>query len=173
MTSKQKTESLIRELALALQNSDSTLVTAESCTGGLVAKLCTDLAGSSTWFEGGVVSYSNELKQKVLKVNKKTIKQLGAVSEQTAKEMALGVCQLTSLKNTRYGVSITGVAGPDGGTVQKPVGTVCFAWSKASSVTDNVIIKAETKLFVGTRKQIREQSAVFTLQELLEILKKS
>ena len=171
MTLKQKTETLIGQLAIALQNSNSTLVAAESCTGGLLAKLCTDVAGSSAWFEGGVVSYSNEIKQSVLKVNKKTIKLLGAVSEQTAKEMALGVCQLTPLKNTRYGVSITGVAGPDGGTVDKPVGTVCFAWSKACSSADNEIIKTETKLFAGNRKEIREQSALFALQELRKLLK--
>ena len=170
MTSKQKTETLIRQLALALQNSNSTLVAAESCTGGLLAKLCTDLAGSSAWFEGGVVSYSNELKQRVLKVNKKTIELLGAVSEQTAKEMALGVSQLTPIKNTRYGVSITGVAGPGGGTDEKPVGTVCYAWSKVSSSADNDIIKAETKLFAGNRKEIREQSAMFSLQVLRDIL---
>jgi nicotinamide-nucleotide amidase len=171
MTTKQKTETLVGQLALALQNTNSTLVAAESCTGGLIAKLCTDVAGSSAWFEGGVVSYSNEIKQSVLKVNKKTLKLLGAVSEQTAKEMALGAVLLTPIKNTRYAVSITGVAGPGGGTLEKPVGTVCFAWSKASTTTDAEIIKTETKLFAGNRKEIREQSALFALQVLRKLLK--
>lgn len=171
MTSKQKTETLIGKLALALQNCDSTLVAAESCTGGLLAKMCTDLSGSSSWFEGGVVSYTNELKQAVLKVSKNTIKKLGAVSEQTAKEMALGVCGLSKVKNTRYGVSITGIAGPNGGSDEKPVGTVCFAWALADVDKEKTIIKAETKLFKGNRKQVREQSVMFALQELLNIIK--
>lgn len=171
MAAKQKTETLLGQIASALQKNKATLVVAESCTGGLLAKLCTDLAGSSAWFEGGVVSYSNALKQSLLKVNKNTIKQLGAVSEQTAKEMALGATQLTQLKQTRYAISITGVAGPGGGSIEKPVGTVCFAWSRASSPTENELIKAETKLFAGNRKEIREQSALFAFQELNNILK--
>ncbi len=167
----KKIENAVSKLALLLQERDASLIAAESCTGGLLAKFCTDVSGSSNWFEGGVVSYTNELKQAVLKVSKNTIKKLGAVSEQTAKEMVLGVCGLSKAKNTRYGVSITGIAGPNGGTAEKPVGTVCFAWARAEVDKERTIIKAETKLFKGNRKQVREQSVMFALQELLNIMK--
>ena len=171
MSTTRKIESLVSNLAVMLQENNATLIAAESCSGGLLAKFCTDISGSSNWFEGGVVSYTNELKQAVLKVSKNTIKKLGAVSEQTAKEMALGVCGLSKVKNTRYGVSITGIAGPNGGSAEKPVGTVCFAWALADVDKERTIIKAETKLFKGNRKQVREQSVLFALQELLNIMK--
>ena len=171
MMTIKKIENAVSKLALLLQERDASLIAAESCTGGLLAKFCTDVSGSSNWFEGGVVSYTNELKQAVLKVSKNTIKKLGAVSEQTAKEMALGVCGLSKVKNTRYGVSITGIAGPNGGTAEKPVGTVCFAWACAEVDKERTIIKAETKLFKGSRKQVRQQSVMFALQELLNIMK--
>src|SRR5687768_7710588 len=102
------------------------LVTAESCTGGWVAQAVTSVAGSSDWFERGFVTYSNDAKHDLLGVRKKTLDAHGAVSEETAREMAQGA--LARSKGT-LAVAITGVAGPGGGSREKPVGMVCFAWS--------------------------------------------
>ena len=117
---------LTQQLAQALQSKGLRLVTAESCTGGWLAKCCTDLPGSSAWFEGGIVSYSNQLKQQHLGVQPNTLEKYGAVSEQTVIEMASGAIQNF---NADISVAISGIAGPDGGSVDKPVGTVCFSFS--------------------------------------------
>lgn len=108
------------------------LVTAESCTGGGIAQIVTSLAGSSHWFERGFVTYSNESKQELLQVSPDTLTRFGAVSEECAAAMALG-----ALNNSHadIAVSVTGIAGPDGGSADKPVGTVCFAWSQAEQAT--------------------------------------
>src|SRR5690554_678247 len=137
---------LTQQLAQVLQQSNLRLVTAESCTGGWVAKCCTDLPGSSAWFEGSIVSYSNAIKQNQLSVNGNTLQKYGAVSEATASEMAIGA--LRSLKGD-VALAISGIAGPDGGSAEKPVGTVCFAW------TDNKKMRTETFLFDGDRDTIR------------------
>ena len=110
---------LTQQLAQALQSKGLRLVTAESCTGGWLAKCCTDLAGSSGWFEGGIVSYSNQIKQQHLDVQLSTLEKYGAVSEQTVIEMASGAIQNF---NADISVAISGIAGPDGGSVEKPVG---------------------------------------------------
>ena len=112
-------------LATELKARGLTLATAESCTGGWIAKVCTDLAGSSSWFESGWVTYSNAAKQSQIGVCEKTLIQFGAVSEMTAAEMALGAQQQSG---AHYALSVTGVAGPGGGSPAKPVGTVCFGW---------------------------------------------
>src|SRR3954470_19997379 len=106
------------------------MATAESCTGGLIAGAITDIAGSSGWFERGFVTYSNEAKIEMLGVHPETIDAHGAVSEQTAAEMARGV---VTRSRADIAVAVTGVAGPDGGTAQKPVGMVCFGWARRNA----------------------------------------
>ena len=138
------------------------LATAESCTGGWVAQAITAIAGSSDWFERGFVTYSNASKQDMLGVSAATLAAHGAVSEQTAQEMAAG-----ALRNSQaqVAVAITGIAGPSGGSPEKPVGTVCFAW-----VRGNGIPVAETRRLEGDREGVRRQSVIVALQGLLERL---
>lgn len=104
----------------------STLAVAESCTGGLIASRLTDIPGSSAYFWGGVVSYSNEAKERLLGVSSETLQKHGAVSSECALEMAAGICRLSGAD---YGIAVTGIAGPDGGSDDKPVGTVHVAWA--------------------------------------------
>lgn len=138
------------------------IVTAESCTGGLLAEIITSIAGSSTWFERGFVTYSNLAKQEMLGVQETTLNQHGAVSEQTAIEMALG-----ALKNSHghISIAITGIAGPEGGSSEKPVGTVWFAWAKR-----NGDCHAQMRQFTGDRTAIRQQAAEFALMELIALI---
>ena len=138
------------------------IVTAESCTGGWVAQALTALAGSSRWFDCGFVTYSNEAKQEMLGVSAETLAKHGAVSEETAREMARGA--LARSRGT-LALAITGIAGPTGGTAQKPVGTVCFAWAtKAGRAL------AETRCFSGDREAVRRQSVEYSLAKALELL---
>lgn len=120
---------LSEQVGLALKARGATMTTAESCTGGWVAKVITDIAGSSAWFERGFVTYSNEAKSQMIGVREATLAQHGAVSEPVVVEMAIG-----ALKAARadFAVSISGVAGPDGGSEDKPVGTVWFAFASVS-----------------------------------------
>ena len=135
------------------------LVTAESCTGGWVAQAVTAISGSSTWFERGFVTYSNAAKQEMLGVKRETLRQFGAVSEETAREMARG-----ALKKSRasIAVAVTGVAGPTGGSARKPVGMVCFAFATSKAVF------SETRRFKGNRESVRRQSVVHALKGVLE-----
>ena len=116
----------VEEIAALLQERHLTLGTAESCTGGRIANLITSYAGSSSYFKGGIVSYCNEVKHRVLGVSEETLREHGAVSEACAAEMARGV---RKLMGADLAVSVTGIAGPGGGTPEKPVGTVCFGVS--------------------------------------------
>lgn len=152
---------LTQQLAQALQSKGLRLVTAESCTGGWLAKCCTDLAGSSSWFEGGIVSYSNQIKQQYLDVQLSTLEKYGAVSEQTVIEMASGAIQNF---DADISVAISGIAGPDGGSVEKPVGTVCFAWADKQSVFCN------TFQLRGNREFIRRQAVFIALDGLVKKL---
>ena len=151
-----------KELAARLKASGGMIVTAESCTGGWVAQELTAIAGSSTWFDRGFVTYSNEAKQEMLGVRGETIARFGAVSEETAGEMARGA--LEKSRGT-LSLAITGIAGPSGGTPAKPVGTVCFAWA-----TKNRPGRAETKRFSGDREAVRRQSVEHALAGALSIL---
>ena len=150
------------ELGVALKARGLMLAMVESCTGGLVAEATTRIAGSSAWFDRGFVTYSNAAKIDMLGVNSKTLEKFGAVSEQTAKEMAIG-----ALKNSAAQIagSITGIAGPDGGTLEKPVGTVCFAWAG-----QNLPVSASTQIFSGNRETIRQQAAIYMMAGLIERL---
>lgn len=150
---------LCKQIGVALEKNGLILSTAESCTGGLVSAAITDIPGSSAWFDRGFVTYSNQAKIAMLGVNPATLQQHGAVSEATAIAMAEGV-----QKNSNANVTLatTGIAGPDGGTADKPVGTVCFAWAFEHQVTATI-----TQCFLGNRQSIRKQAVVYALQELL------
>jgi nicotinamide-nucleotide amidase len=154
-------EALARRLATRLKASAGKLVTAESCTGGWAAQVVTSVAGSSDWFERGFVTYSNDAKQELLGVGPGTLKKHGAVSEETAREMALGA--LARSKGT-IALSITGIAGPTGGGPGKPVGTVCFAWAAKGEA------RSETLHFKGDRESVRRQSVVHAIEGVIRIL---
>jgi nicotinamide-nucleotide amidase len=136
-----------------------TCATAESCTGGLVAGAITDIAGSSSWFERGFVTYSNEAKQESLGVPATTLAQHGAVSEATARAMAEGAL---AHSRAHLAVAITGVAGPGGGTPGKPVGMVCFAWALRGAD-----VRACTRHFTGDRAAVRRAAVVEALAGLV------
>ncbi len=136
------------------------LATAESCTGGWVAQAVTSVAGSSDWFDRGFVTYSNAAKREMLGVRDETLARHGAVSEETAREMAAGAL---AASRAHVALAITGIAGPAGGTPQKPVGTVCFAWARRGGATE-----ATTRHFEGDREAVRRQSVMFGLQGVLD-----
>lgn len=137
------------------------LASAESCTGGLLAKTCTDLAGSSAWFDRAYVTYSNQAKVQMLGVSADLIDSYGAVSEPVAEAMLQGVLQKSDVQ---VAVSITGIAGPAGGSEQKPVGSVCFG------IAVDGDIRLRSVFFEGDRAQIRQQSVNFGLQQILNRL---
>lgn len=154
-------DSLSRRVGKALKKRSQTLVTAESCTGGWVAQAVTSVAGSSDWFERGYVTYSNAAKREELGVAKETLVRHGAVSEETAREMARGALRKGKAS---LALAITGIAGPAGGTPAKPAGTVCFAWARGRK------LRSETKRFEGDRESVRRQSVIHALQGVLEWL---
>lgn len=154
-------EELARTVGRRLKAANALLVTAESCTGGWAAQVVTSVAGSSEWFERGFVTYSNAAKQELLGVHAETLQRHGAVSEETAREMAQGA--LTRGKGS-VALAVTGVAGPGGGSPGKPVGMVCFAWASAGSV------RSETQQFSGDRESVRRQSVVHALEGVLQHL---
>jgi nicotinamide-nucleotide amidase len=153
---------LSNQLGEALKEKKYMLALAESCTGGLTAATITDIAGSSAWFDCGFVTYSNAAKQAMLNVASITLEQYGAVSEETAQEMVLG-----ALNNSHADIagSITGIAGPTGGSIQKPVGTVCFAYAMK-----NGRLITTTKHFTGNRQQIRHQSVIQMMNGLMDLI---
>jgi nicotinamide-nucleotide amidase len=160
---------LARAIAQTLISRGWKIAVAESCTGGLVCATLTDLAGSSDWLERGYITYSNAAKSECLGVPTEVIESFGAVSEQVAKAMAEGALRNA---NVNAAISITGIAGPTGGSPEKPVGTVCFGWAVKESITDNPINTATlTKHFSGDRQIVREQARDFALSQFLELLK--
>ena len=152
---------LTQTLGVKFLKQNIILTTVESCTGGLLAAQLTNIPGSSTWFDRGFITYSNQSKVDCVKVKKSTINKYGAVSQQTANEMALG-----AINNSQgnLGLSITGIAGPSGGSKMKPVGTVFFAIAKK----ENVIFEYEA-FFDGNRVDIREKALLFALNQLLAL----
>jgi nicotinamide-nucleotide amidase len=150
-------------LAARLLARSRRLVAAESCTGGWVAKACTDLPGSSGWFLGGVVSYSDELKTALLGVRPATLASHGAVSEPVVREMAAGA--LARLGGDEA-VAVSGIAGPEGGTPEKPVGTVWFAWARRTG--QGVEVRAAGERFPGDRDAVRRAAVRRALAGLLE-----
>ena len=157
---------LSRAVLAALKAHSLTLGTAESCTGGFIGKLLTDVPGSSESFFGGVISYANEVKSGVLGVNSRTLRDFGAVSRETAAEMAVGARRVLG---TDVAVSVTGIAGPDGGTAEKPVGTVCFG------IADRAGVRTKRRQFPAdwTRDQIRRATAACALLDVLESVPES
>ena len=154
-------DALAQKLGARLKGAGAKLVTAESCTGGWAAQVVTAVAGSSAWFECGFVTYSNQAKRELLGVREDTLQKHGAVSEQTAREMAQGA--LSRSRGT-VAVAVTGVAGPGGGSAEKPVGMVCFAWASARS------LRSETQQFSGDRESVRRQSVIRALEGVLQHL---
>jgi nicotinamide-nucleotide amidase len=155
-------ETLAKRIGARLKARNLKLVTAESCTGGWIAQAATSVAGSSEWFDRGWVTYSNQAKKEELGVRAGTLSRHGAVSEETAREMAVGAL---ARSRAQLAVAVTGVAGPGGGTRRKPVGTVCFAWSRKRGATESVV-----RRFPGGRERVRRQSVAFALRGLLERL---
>ena len=139
------------------------LVTAESCTGGWIAKACTDVAGSSRWFQGGVVAYSNALKAALLDVPGDLLAQHGAVSEPVVRAMAAGILART---RSTVAVAVSGVAGPDGGTVDKPVGTVWLAWAWRDQ-DGSLRTETHCERFPGGRDEVRRRTVRRALERLL------
>lgn len=152
------TTSLCEQLATQLLIRGWALATAESCTGGMIAARCTDLAGSSQWFERGFVTYSNAAKSELLGVPAELIAEHGAVSEVVACAMASGAARHAPVQ---VSVAVTGIAGPGGGTPSKPVGTVWFGWH-----VDGVV-STECRVFEGDRAAVRQATVHHALQGLL------
>lgn len=144
-----------------LKRAGHKLVTAESCTGGWVAQCVTEVAGSSAWFDRGFVTYSNESKHEMLGVHDDTLKNFGAVSEQTAREMALGALRESA---AQCALAVSGIAGPGGGTKEKPVGTVWFAWLCRGSPCQTRMEK-----YRGDRQAVRRQAVRTALQGVVEL----
>jgi nicotinamide-nucleotide amidase len=160
---------LAKAIGLAMVNRGWKIALAESCTGGLVCATLTELAGSSDWFERGYITYSNAAKSECLDVPVEVIESFGAVSEPVAKAMAEGALRNA---NVNAAISITGIAGPTGGSPEKPVGTVCFGWAIKESVENSIVNTATlTKHFSGDRQAVREQACAFALSHFLELLK--
>ena len=162
MVADSKLVALAAELGRRLAARGAFAATAESCTGGLVAGAITAIPGSSGWFDRGFVTYSNEAKVELLGVDTGTLEREGAVSEATARAMAEG-----AIRGSRAdaAVAITGIAGPDGGTLAKPVGMVCFAWALRGGSTT-----VATHQFPGDREAVRRASVVVALRGLIERL---
>ena len=160
-TPSDNAQVLARQLAGLLLARGQMMASAESCTGGMIAATCTDLAGSSAWFERGFVSYSNEAKTDLLGVPAALIAEHGAVSEPVVRAMAQGALQHS---HAQVSVAVTGVAGPGGGSVGKPVGSVWFGWATPAGVVTQLCH------FEGDRHQVRQACVQHAMQRLAELL---
>lgn len=157
---QQQLEALAARVGALLLANGQWLATAESCTGGWVAQCLTAVAGSSAWFERGFITYANAAKQEMLGVGAETLAAHGAVSEAVAAAMAAGALRHS---HADWALSITGVAGPSGGSPEKPVGTVCFGWAGPDGR-----LESETRHFAGDRAQVRTQSVRHALEGVLQ-----
>lgn len=153
---------LAEQVGEAARQHHQTLVTAESCTGGWIAKTLTDIAGSSGWFECGLAAYSYEAKQGLLGVHQQTLEEHGAVSRETVIEMVSGALVHSG---ATLAVAVTGIAGPGGGTDDKPVGTVWIAWKRRGGYPTGVVFH-----FAGDRDAVRRQTVAAALHGLLELM---
>ena len=151
---------LVRELGSLLLDRGETLALAESCTGGWVGQAITGLPGSSGWFDAGFVTYSNDAKKRLLGVSPQTLEEFGAVSPETAVEMAAGALERGQ---THWSLAVTGIAGPTGGTETRPTGTVLFAWAGRNGLRET-----EAMRFDGDRRAVRMQSVAHALEGLLK-----
>jgi nicotinamide-nucleotide amidase len=161
LNNEHSTQHLCRLLADFLIKNKLKLTTAESCTGGMISAACTDLAGSSNWFERGFVTYSNEAKTELLGVDAALIEAHGAVSEPVARAMAFGAIRHSK---AQVSIAVTGIAGPAGGSAAKPVGTVWFGFSVQGS------LHSEMQRFEGARAAVRQQTVVHALQRVVALL---
>jgi len=157
----QELKKISQKLAKQCLKKDICLVTAESCTGGLLSAIFTEIPGSSKWFDRGYVTYSNNAKIKILGVSEKNLNEFGAVSQEIANEMSLGALKKSE---ANLSISITGIAGPEGGTENKPIGTVFF-----SSAKQNKVLFEHKANFTGSREVIRRESILFVLNKLLKL----
>lgn len=154
--------SLSAQLGRLLLAQQAYLVTAESCTGGKIAAAITDIEGSSQWFDRAFITYTNAAKQQMLGVSEASLIQFGAVSEPVVLAMAQGALQHSQ---AQFAIAVSGIAGPGGGSVEKPVGTVCFAW-----LSDQGWQRLETRHFQGDRHQVRDQAVEHGLAILIQWL---
>jgi nicotinamide-nucleotide amidase len=152
---------LISDIARILSKDGYKLATAESCTGGMISAACTSLAGSSDWFDCGFVTYSNEAKSELLGLDPALITEHGAVSEAVARAMAFGAARHS---HAQVSMAVTGIAGPTGGSADKPVGTVWFGFSIHGN------LHSETRKFDGDRTEVREATVLHALQRVLALL---
>lgn len=157
---------LSKKLGKVLLSSNKKLITAESCTAGLIASKVAEISGSSQWLEGGFVVYTPEMKHQYLNVSYDTIDKFNITSEEVAYEMAEGA--LENGCHANIAIAVTGVAGPSGGTEEIPVGTVCIAWARIYG--ENIQIITEKCLFEGTRNEIREKVVHYSLEKLIYLL---
>jgi nicotinamide-nucleotide amidase len=160
-TNSQSITAISKQLGKALRHVNAKVTTAESCTGGGIAEAITAIAGSSDWFEYGYITYANKAKKQLLNVEQQTLDRFGAVSEQVVQQMALGALNSS---DADYAIAVSGIAGPDGGTAEKPVGTVWICWLSRE------ITKVEKYQLQGDRQAVREQIIKISLQELLHQL---
>ncbi|HQR77961.1 MAG: CinA family protein [Betaproteobacteria bacterium] len=167
MTPGERLERLSAQLGQALRAQHLTLATAESCTAGGIAYAVTMTPGSSLWFDRGFITYANDAKLQVLGVAPAYLRDFGAVSEPVARAMALGALTQSA---AQVAVAVTGVAGPDGGSEAKPVGTVCFAWAIRRDQTQAAWVKTQTRRFDGDRASVRTQSILLALETLIGLL---
>lgn len=158
-----KVHALLHELAEQLVSRGWRMATAESCTGGWIAKVCTDLAGSSVWFDRGHIVYSYSAKEDLLGIDHADLQKFGAVSAEIAMQMAKGARDRSGCAVT---VSATGIAGPGGGMENKPVGLVYFGWC-----VEGAEVEVESKVFPGDRKDVRQQTVFYALQGIVNRLR--
>jgi nicotinamide-nucleotide amidase len=155
-------QDLAIKVGSALTQQGLMLASAESCTGGWLGQTITSIAGSSAWYERGFITYTDISKREMLGVNSTTLEQYGAVSEEIAYEMAEGAI---ARSHVQVVVSVTGIAGPGGGTAKKPVGMICFAW-----IMKDGLARTETRYFGGSREEIRQQAVAEALQGVIDLL---
>ncbi|MEY0726004.1 Uncharacterized protein (competence- and mitomycin-induced) [Providencia rettgeri] len=166
MIDEKRLETLSIQVGLKLKEQGKTVTTAESCTGGWVAKVLTDISGSSDYFQRGFVTYSNEAKHQMIGVKDESLQQYGAVSQQVVTEMATGALQEACAD---FAVAVSGIAGPGGGSVEKPVGTVWFGFAQKQA-DQTVLVTTQHQVFQGNRNEVRFQSTLYILETLLKQL---
>lgn len=161
LTNSQTLTTIAQQLGEILCKKNAKLTTAESCTGGAISEAITSVSGSSQWFEFGFVTYANSAKRQLLGVSEETLEQYGAVSEQVVKQMAQGAIKQSEAD---YAIAVSGVAGPDGGTEEKPVGTVWVCWQTPSQIWTHKLVLS------GDRQAVRTEAVKKSLQQLLQHL---
>lgn len=166
MVDEKQLETLSIQIGQKLQAQGKTVTTAESCTGGWIAKVLTDISGSSDYFQRGFVTYSNEAKHQMIGVTDASLQQFGAVSQQVVEEMASGALQKAAAD---FAISVSGIAGPGGGSIDKPVGTVWFGFAQIQA-DGTVSLTSRHCVFQGDRNQVRLQSTGYALETLLSLL---